>query len=69
MSSSRNVKTIAIPMPTAAIQLPERAVGGEESRRIPTMSKTAATRYVKLIAVCDSARRGVIRSLAWTACA
>ena len=44
MSGSRNVKKIAIAIPTAAIKLPERAVGGEESRRIPTMRRTAATR-------------------------
>ena len=44
MSSSRNVKKIAIAIPTAAIQFPERAVGGEDRRRIPTMRSTAATR-------------------------
>ena len=37
MSGEAKVKTIAIPIPTAAIQLPERAVGGEESRLIPTI--------------------------------
>ena len=44
-------------------------IGIEIISKVPTMSRTAATRYVKLIAVCDSARMGVIRSRAWTACA
>ena len=60
MSESRKVKKTAIAIPIAAITFPERAVGGELRRRMPTMRRTAATRYVKLIAVCDSASGAVI---------
>jgi hypothetical protein len=44
MSSSRNVKTIATAIPTAATTFPERAVAGEDSRLIPTIRQTLATR-------------------------
>ena len=44
ISSIRNVKPMAIAMPTAAIQFPERAVRGCASRLTPMISKIAATR-------------------------
>ena len=40
----RSVKTIAIVMPIAAITFPERAVAGDESRLMPMISPTLATR-------------------------
>ena len=38
------MKTIAIAIPIAATTFPERAVAGEESRLMPTIRQTPATR-------------------------
>ena len=56
ISGLRSVKTIAIAMPTAATTFPERAVAGEESRLMPMIRQTPATRYARLIVVCETAR-------------
>ena len=44
MSGERNVKRIAMAIPTAATTFPERAVAGEERRLMPMIRQTLATR-------------------------
>ncbi len=56
ISGLRSVKTTAIVIPTAATTLPERAVAGEDSRLMPTIRQTPATRYARLIVVWETAR-------------